>query len=66
MLLPDITQYYSNESNEPLRYGYKRKKVDRVIECRTCKTILTSDDFVIDRMFCCVECEIEFFKEDEE
>ncbi len=45
--LPDITQYYSNESSEPLRHSYKRKPLEVEIEilgeCMICESLLTSE-----------------------
>lgn len=50
-LLPDITQYYGNESNEPLRHSYKRKPLEVVIEilceCLVCGVKLTSECEII-------------------
>lgn len=46
-MLPDITQYYNNESNEPLRHSYKRKSLEVEIEvlgeCLICGTLLTGE-----------------------
>jgi hypothetical protein len=67
-MLDDITTYYNNDSNEPLRHGYKRKhavEIEVIAQCEVCGTYLTSDcEILIERgkPVCGSECQTELIK----
>ena len=73
-MLADITQYYSNETDEVAHNQFKRKlsvEIEVIGKCECCGSLLTSEtDIEVDGMnvFCSESCVEEYIenKDDEE
>jgi hypothetical protein len=61
-MMPDITEYYRNDDNEPVRHGYKRRHEPGpqiIAQCYTCGEYLTTgSEVLVDNLqdFCSKEC----------
>jgi len=64
--LPDITEYYSNETNEIPHNQYKRKfevEIEVLGQCDCCESLLTSEtEIIVDgvNQFCGKDCMNDF------